>query len=292
MLTFETPEPISLEVKVAIANVHLTAGERADTTVDVLPTDPARAADVTAAAEMRVEYGNGCLSIRYPRPWRQYGWWGKRSSVDLWVELPAGSRVNCDAGMAAFESLGRLGECRVASGGGSIRVAEAGPAQLETGAGDVVADRILDGVSVRTGTGAVRVGSAHGTVTVRNANGETEVGEATGKVEVHAANGRILIGHAQDAVLARTAHGDVEIGQVEAGTVSVRTAMGKVEIGVRAGVVAWLDIATKFGHVRNDLDTAEQPEGAQPTVQVHVDTDYGDISIHRATSDDRRDVTA
>jgi hypothetical protein len=136
------------------------------------------------------------------------------------------------------------------------------------------------------------VGSVAGAATIHNSNGATEVWEATGKVEVHAANGRITVGRAHDSVLARTAHGDVEIGQVEAGTVMAHTAMGKVEIGVRDGVAAWLDLTTKFGHVRNDLDAAEQPAGSQATVEVHVHTGYGDISIHRVTSDSQRDVTA
>ncbi len=292
MPTFETPEPISLEVKVAIANIYLTASERADTSVEVLPTEPARKGDVAAAAETRVEYGNGRLSVRDPSPWRQYGWWDKRRSVDVRIELPSGSRVHCDAVMASFESLGLLGECRVTAGGGKIHVEQAGPAQIETGAGDVTADHILDWVEIKTGTGAVRVGSVDGAVTIRNSNGATEVGEATGKIEAHSANGRITVHRAHDSVLARTAHGDIEIGQVEAGTVTAHTAMGKVEIGVHDGVAAWLDAKTRYGHVHNDLDTTEQPDGAQATVEVHVHTGYGDISIHRVTSDGQRDVTA
>ena len=281
MPTFETPEPISVELKVAIANIYLTASERADTMVEVVPTDPSSKGDVAAASEVRVEHGQGRLSVRYPRPWRQYGWWGGRSSVDVRIELPSGSRVNCDAGMATFESRGPLGECRVTTGGGEIRVERAGPAQLETGAGDVTAGDILEGLEIKTGTGAVRVGSVDGAATVHNSNGATQIGEAAGKVEVHSANGRIAVSRAHDSVLARTANGDVEIGQVEGGTVTAHTAFGRVEIGVRDGVAAWLDLTTKFGHVRSDLETTGQPDGEQATVEVHVHTGYGDIRIHR-----------
>ncbi len=292
MPTFETPQPISLEVKIAIANIYLTASERADTTVEVLPSDPARKGDVAAAAETRVEYGSGRLSVRDPSPWRQYGWWDRKRSVDVQIELPSGSRVNCDAVMASFDSVGPLGECRVKSGGGKIHVEQAGPAQLETGAGDVTADHILDWVEIKTGTGAVRVGSVEGAATIHNSNGATQVGEATGKIEVHAANGRVTVDRAHDSVLARTANGDVEIGQVEGGAVTAHTAFGRVEIGVRDGVAAWLDLTTKFGHVHNDLDTAEQPDGAQATVEVHVHTGYGDISIHRVATGGAQEVTA
>ena len=281
MPAFETPEPISLDLKIGIANIYLTASERADTTVEVVPTDPSRKGDVAAAAETRVDYGNGRLSVRDPSPWRQYGWWDKKRSVDVRVELPSGSRVNCDAVMVTFESVGALGECRVTAGAGKIHVEQAGPARLETGMGDVTADHILEWVKIKTGSGVVRVGSVDGAATIHNSNGATQVGEATGKVDVHAANGRITVDRAHDSVLARTANGDVEIGQVEGGAVTAHTAYGRVAIGVRDGVAAWLDLTTKYGRVHNDLDTAEQPDGAQATVEVHVHTGAGDIGIHR-----------
>jgi len=65
---------------------------------------------------------------------------------------------------------------------------------------------------------------------------------------------------------------------------SAHTAAGRVEIGVRDGVPAWLDVTTKFGHVHNELDAAEPPDGAQPTVSVHVHTGYGDIEIRRSAT--------
>ncbi|MDA8344882.1 MAG: DUF4097 family beta strand repeat-containing protein [Thermaerobacter sp.] len=294
MPTFEAPEPISLDLKIGIANICLTASERADTTVEVLPTNPSSNGDVAAAAETRVDYGDGRLSVQNPLSWRQRGWWGwgKKGSVDVRIEMPSGSRVNCDAVMVTFESVGPLGECRVTVGAGEIHVEQAGPAQLKTGAGDVTADHILDWVEIKTGTGAVRVGSVDGAATIHNSNGATQVGEATGKVDVHAANGRITVDRARDSVLARTANGDVEIGQVEGGAITAHTACGRVEIGVRDGVAAWLDLTTNFGHVRNDLDTAEQPDGAQATVEVHVHTGYGDISVHRVATGGAQEVTA
>lgn len=282
MPTFETPGPIALELRVAVANIRLTAGERAETTVEVLPSDPARKGDVAAAAQTLIEWSDGRLSVRDPSPWRHYGWWDKQRSVDVQIGLPRGSRVHCEAVMGGFESQGPLGECTVTTGGGGIRVEQVGPARLETGAGDVTAERVHGPIEIKTGSGAVRVGSVDGAATIRNANGATQIGVATGKVEVRAANGRITVDRAQESVHARSALGDVEIGQVESGTVTAHTAAGRVEIGVRAGVAAWLDVTTKFGHVRNDLDTAEQPDGTLPTVEVHVHTGYGDIGIHRS----------
>ncbi len=284
MPTFETPEPISVTLKVAVGNIYVAASRRADTTVEVLPTDRSSKGDIAAAAETRIEYGDGTLSVRDASRWRQFGWWDKKRSVDVRIELPSGSRLQCDAIVVGFESVGPLGDCRVTTGAGEIHVEQAGPAQLETGAGDVTAGHILEWVKIKTGSGTVRVGSVEGAATIHNANGTTLLSEAGGKVDVGAANGRITVDRAHDSVVARTAMGDIAIGEVEAGEVTARTAFGKVEVGIREGVAAWLDLTTKYGHVSNGLDAAEPPDAAQPTVEVHVHTYAGVIRIYRAAA--------
>ena len=104
----------------------------------------------------------------------------------------------------------------------------------------------------------------------------------TGDVRVQSANGRIAVDRAGASVVARTAFGDIRLADVAHGTIEARTAYGQVEIGVRVGVAAWLDLDTAFGQVQNDLDDAAEPEPGQATVEVKAHTAMGDIAIHRA----------
>ena len=56
---FATPEPIDAVVDLVVGDVRVAAGDRADTVVEVRPSDSGRRADVTAAEQARVDYDDG-----------------------------------------------------------------------------------------------------------------------------------------------------------------------------------------------------------------------------------------
>jgi hypothetical protein len=284
MATFETPEPIAVTVDVGIGDVRILASDRTDTIVEVRPSDPAKKSDVTAAEQTRVGYANGRLQIRAPKGWRQHAWWGGRESIDVEIELPAGSQLQAELGVAAMRCSGRLGECRVRTGLGDLELDHAGPVQLKTGAGDITVDRAVGRAELTTGTGAVRVGGIDGTAVVKDSNGDTWIGEVTGDLRVNAANGTISVDRAHGAVDAKTAFGDVRLGEVERGAVLAESGFGKVEVGIRDGVAAWLDLSTRFGNVVKDLEAAEGPRPGEDAVDVRARTTYGDIIVRRSVA--------
>ena len=74
---------------------------------------------------------------------------------------------------------------------------------------------------------------------------------------------------------------DVRIGEVVRGAVTVETAAGSLEIGIRSGTAAWLDLNTTSGSVRNELTAAAGPESTDETVEVRARTYVGDIVVRR-----------
>jgi DUF4097 and DUF4098 domain-containing protein YvlB len=285
MPVFDTPEPITVTVELGVGDLRLVAGDRADTVVEVTPSDPDKKGDVTAAEQTRVEYAGGQLLIKAPKNWRRYTPHGGGESVDVLVELPAGSRLRGESGMAALRAQGRLGECHYKTGLGDIQLDQAGPVRLRTGIGEVAVGRAGD-AEVTTGSGSIRVDRVDGAAVVKNSNGDTWLGEVAGDLRVNAANGRISVERAGESVAAKSANGDVRLGEVARGAVVAQTAMGKVEIGVRDGVAAWLDLNTRYGNVRNDLDAGGQPGQGEDAVEVRARTSFGDITIHRSVAGD------
>jgi hypothetical protein len=292
MPTFDTPQPISVTVDLGVGDLRIVASDRTDTIVEVRPSDPAKKADMTAAEQTRVEYAGGRLLIKAPRNWRQYTFRGGGESVDVQVELPAGSQLQGETGVAALRCQGRLGECRYKTGVGDIQLDRAGAVQLRTGVGDITVERAGGDAELTTGSGSLRLDGIDGTAVVKNSNGDTWIGRVTGDLRVNAANGRISVDQASGAVAAKSANGDVRLGEVAHGAVLAQTAFGKVEIGIRDGVAAWLDLNTRFGTVRNDLDTADRPAAGEEAVEVRARTSFGDITVHRSSADNSgKDLT-
>jgi Putative adhesin len=265
MPTFDTPDPISVTVEFGVGDLQIAASDRADTVVEVVPSDPANPSDVDAAAKTTVEYANGALRINAPKGWRRYTFLGGAESIDVRIQLPTGSHLSGHAGLADLRCSGALGECR-----------------YKIGAGDVTVEQASGSTALTTGSGTVAIDRIGGSATVKNSNGDAWIGEVVGDLHVKAANGKVAVEQAHAAVTARTANGDIHLDEVVSDAIVAETGFGKVDIAVRAGVAAWLDLHTGFGRVHNLLEVTERPGTSEQTVEVRARSGCGDITIRRA----------
>ncbi|MGF1428500.1 DUF4097 family beta strand repeat-containing protein [Kitasatospora sp. LaBMicrA B282] len=277
MPTFATPEPITAILEFDIASVRITASERTDTQVTVLPANPAQEDDVRVAEGTKVSCVDGRLQLKAPRKRSPFG---RSGSLEITVELPTGSGLQINAPVAHVTSSGLLGACRVRTSLGDLRLDRTGPAELKT-AGTVRLNQAAGDAEV-TGMGLIELGSIDGTATVKNTNGEIVVHRATGEISVRSANGRIVVGTAESGVDAKTAFGDITVAEVTSGKVQLQTSTGHLEVGVREGTAAWLDLDTAFGGVHNALPATGAPAAGEETVEVRARTGLGDITIRRA----------
>jgi DUF4097 and DUF4098 domain-containing protein YvlB len=277
--TFDTPEPISATIEVAVGDVRITASDRPDTVVDVRPSDPGADIDVRAAEQTRVEYADGRLLVKAPNQ-RALGLFGKPGSIDVEILLPSGSHLRGTAEIAAFHGTGSLGECWIKTAAGDIRLERTGALDVSSASGAIVVGTVTGQARVSSG-GAVRLSDIDGDAVVKNSNGDSRIGTVSGDLAVKAANGDILVGHAGANVAAATSNGDVRIGEVTRGTVSVKSANGELEVGIPVGTAAYLDLHTQFGNMHNRLDPADAPPDGEDTVSIRARASYGDIVIRR-----------
>ncbi|MEU8783423.1 DUF4097 family beta strand repeat-containing protein [Streptomyces sp. NPDC048637] len=278
MPAFDTPEPLSVTVQLDVGSVRIAASKRTDTVVEVLPSDATAEADVRAAEQTKVTCSGGKLLVKGPR---KRSLFGKCGSLDVTIELPAGSDVLGTSPMADFTGEGRLGECRLKTSLGDIQVDEAEAVHLRTDYGDIRLDRAA-GDAELVGAGRIEVGEIAGAALVKNGNGATMIGEVTGALRASASNGLISVGVAQAGVDAKSANGAIRIGEVARGRIVLQAAAGDLEVGIRASTAAWLDVTTDVGTVRNDLGAADGPGDSAETVEVHAHTSIGDILIRRS----------
>ena len=249
MPRFDTPEPISLELDLSVADVRIDASDRSDTVIEVLPSDPSKRDDVGAAERTRIEHTAGRVLVKTPKNWRTYSPFGYGGGVEVRVQLPVGSRIIAKSGMGSVSSSGALGDSQIKTGMGDIQVEHAAAARLTTGMGDIEIGHLSGAAELSTGTGEIRAGEVSGVVTAKNANGDVRVAEAV------------------------------------RGSVEARTGYGQIEVGVPDGTAAWLDLSTGWGEVRNGLDRSGPPEPGEESVEVRAHSGYGDITITRAYRD-------
>ncbi|MGW7413505.1 DUF4097 family beta strand repeat-containing protein [Streptomyces sp. NPDC054863] len=281
MPSFDTPEPISVMAHVGAGSIRFTASDRLDTVVEVQPGGPKKEKkNVRAAEQTEVSYSGGTLTIRTKERYLI----GPTGAVDVTVELPVGSRVEVTGSWVQLVGEGRLGEVRVKTSAGDVRLDSTGPLTLNASHGSIGVDRVEGAAEITTSSGSVRAGFLDGPAVLKNSHGSTHVGAAIGDLRVSGAHGDIDIARAEGSVTATTAHGTLRIGEVVRGAVQLETGYGAIEVGVREGTAAWLDVSSDKGQARNTLTASDAPGESEETVKIRARTRWGNIDVRRARS--------
>ncbi|GAA4240853.1 DUF4097 family beta strand repeat-containing protein [Actinomadura meridiana] len=211
MHTFDTPTPISTVLAVPAGRVRIVGADRADTVVEVRPADASKGRDVRAAQQTEVEYRGGVLRIEAPST-------GRSGSVEVTVQLPAGSNVEAKAAATEFRAVGRLGDVAFDGAYRNISVDDAATLRLTASDGDVEVGRLGGPAEISTQRGDIRIAEAtRGKVVLRTRSGDISVGAATGvsaSLDAGTGHGRVSNALKNDGtagldVHATTDHGDI-----------------------------------------------------------------------------------
>ncbi|HWH25699.1 MAG TPA: DUF4097 family beta strand repeat-containing protein [Pseudolysinimonas sp.] len=278
MPTYSTPTPIDLAIKLPVGAIDIIASDRDDTVVTVSPTNPSKAVDVRGAEETKVVLDGQRLTITGPKP--RFSIVGPFESVDVKVELPSGSRLTAETSVGGVRTSGRLGATRVKSSG--VDLDSTGDLWVRAMNGNVTVQNADGGVEITADHGQIRLGTVSGDALLKASHGTVTVTECGGELEAKLSYGDLTIAKALDAVTAKTAYGTIEIGEVSSGSIQLESGYGQITVGVQPGVPAWLDLSSKNGRVRNELDGDSSPAASEQTVAIRARTQFGDITVGRA----------
>ncbi|MGW7414399.1 DUF4097 family beta strand repeat-containing protein [Streptomyces sp. NPDC054863] len=220
MQKFATPAPVLAVVDVPAGRIRLIAADRADTTVEVLPEDASKSRDVKAAGRITVAFADGVLSVKAPAAKNPA--LGSPGSVEVTVQLPAGSRVEAKTATAEFRGVGRLGTVTYESAHGSVKLDETAGARLALQAGDITVGRLGGAAEISTVKGDLRITEAvRGEVVLRTEAGEITIGAARGvsaTLDAGTAYGRIhnTLNNTDGAAAALTLRATTSYGNITA----------------------------------------------------------------------------
>ncbi|WP_331725850.1 DUF4097 domain-containing protein (plasmid) [Streptomyces xanthophaeus] len=217
MQKFDTTAPVSAVLDIPAGRIRFIAADRTDTTVEVLPANASKGSDVKAAEQIEVDYRDGVLRIQAAPPKSRI--LGNSGSVEVTVQLPAGSRVEAKAASAELRGVGRLGDVAFDGAHGSVKLDETASARLTLLAGDISVGRLGGPAEISTQKGDIRIAeAARGTVELRTEAGEISVGAARGasaSLDAGTGYGRIhnalrnTEGAADLNIRATTSYGDI-----------------------------------------------------------------------------------
>ncbi|MFC8733532.1 DUF4097 domain-containing protein [Luteimicrobium sp. NPDC057192] len=285
---FPTPGPVVLDAELAWARLEVVASDRDDTLVTVSPHRPDRSGDVRLASDTTVELADGVVQIRTPRSWRFNPLGPSKDSVDVLVELPEGSELRGRLAAGNLVTRGILGAVTFRTSAGDLRVDEAGPLELQSSAGAITVGRATGTVTLTAAAGAVRVREIAGDATVKCNNGSTTIGEITGTLAVKSAHADVTVENARGDVEVKGSYGQTVVERIDRGQVRIESGYGSIEVGVPEGVAAWLDLGSKSGLVRSELEPTSAPGSDQAgapdagaTVEIHAQTSWGDVTVRR-----------
>ncbi|MGW5688327.1 DUF4097 family beta strand repeat-containing protein [Nonomuraea sp. NPDC003754] len=217
MQTFDTPAPISAVLDIPAGRVQFIAADRADTAVEVRPTNAAKSRDVKAAEQTTVEYADGVLRIGTSVR-NQY--LGPSGSIDVTVRLPAGSHVEAKTAGAELRTVGRLGDVAFDGAYHRIKLEETASLHLTATDGDVEVGRLGGPAQISTARGDIRIAEAvGGKVVLRTQSGDISIAAAGGvsaALDAGTTRGRITNALKNDGTAGLDIHATTSNGDITA----------------------------------------------------------------------------
>ncbi|GLY76241.1 DUF4097 family beta strand repeat-containing protein [Actinoallomurus iriomotensis] len=217
MRKFDTPHPITVVLNVPAGRVQLIAADRADTTIEIQPANPAKNRDVKAAEQTTAEYADGVLRIQVPAK-NQY--LGPSGSIEVTVKLPAGSHVEATAASTELRTVGRLGDVTFEGAYRHIKLDETANLHLTATDGDIQVGRLGGSAQITTARGDITIAEATGgKVTLQTQSGDISIGAAAGvsaALDAGTSHGRVTNALKNDGTAGLDIHATTSQGDITA----------------------------------------------------------------------------
>ncbi len=284
--TFQTPGKVKTEIRIGSGEIRLDSGEEGQTIVTLEPlrdNDATQEAIGNARIELRERGGEYEVVVDVRDRGRGFGF-SRGADVRVEIRCPDGTSVESKSGSADIEGRGRFGSLDVETGSGEVEFEQLdGEARVNAASGDVSLESVGGDARINTASGDQQIGSVAGDAKLNSASGDVVVRSVGGEVEVNTASGDVQVEEAGSSVTVNTASGDQVVGSAVKGRVTLKSASGDLQIGIREGSTLFVDARSRSGDVRSELPVSDAPpEGDAPHVELRANTMSGDIRVARA----------
>jgi DUF4097 and DUF4098 domain-containing protein YvlB len=284
--TFQTPGKVRTELRLGAGEIRLTSGEEGQTVVTLEPlrdNDATREAIENARLEVRERGGEYVVVAEIRDRGRGFGF-SRGAEVRIEVRCPDGTDVEAKSGSGDIDGRGKFGSVDIETGSGDVEFEDlAGDAKINAASGDVSLESVGGNARINTASGDQQIDALAGEAKLNSASGDVVLRSAGGAVEVNSASGDVIVHEAASSVSVNTASGDQEVLNAVQGRITLKSASGDLQVGIREGSTLHVDARSRSGDVRSELPVSEEPpEGDAPHIELRADTMSGDITVGRA----------
>lgn len=276
MTTYPATDQTIVTVDISVGAIEITATDRTDIDLLVAPANPSRKGDLQAVENLRIDQVGDSLAVVATDKRTMFG---SRGSVDLTLEVPAGTDFDIKLTAGTVTATGELGDVRCETSAGDVSFESTGELKLTDSHGRAEIGEVRGSADVKVSSGTVGIERTHGHTKVKGAHGLISLGYLFGPAEITTASGAIDVLHAAGDLKVRTAHGSITVKELTRGVADLESNNGGIRADVTPGTAVWVDADTKKGHVRTYLTEATAPEDSADTLELHAYTNYGDIRI-------------
>lgn len=272
--TFETPGAVTLVLRVPSGEIDVQTEETSQTTVEIDARDDELLEFARVEARPRGDGHEVLIELDRPRSGFAFGLQLERLAFGIWrdgdvrvsVRAPVGANIELRTGSADLEARGRYGSV-----------------DIEDGSGDLTLDLLGGDLTLKAGSGDVEAREVEGRVNVQTGSGDVEIGRIGGPAKIRSGSGDVLVREADAELTIQTASGDQGVESVAEGSVTLQSASGDIEVGIRRGSRLWVDARSMSGETTSELDVGDAPvDDEGPLVELRATAMSGDIHVARA----------
>ncbi len=266
--TFETAEPLKLDLRIPAGEIVIETGTDGETTLELEGHDDA---SNQAVQDARIELADNGRRLIVDVNYKSSGILGLvfgRGGVTCRVRCPEGTSVDVRSKSADVAGRGRFASVEVKTASGDVQFDDVdGGAAAKSASGDIRFERVGQGFAAQSASGDVHVGA---------------IGEGGA---IHTVSGDVFVGNADATLAVQTVSGDQRVQAVQAGDITLQSVSGDVLVGVRRGSRVWVDAQSVSGDTSSELELAGTPVSDEgPLVELRLKTVSGDIHVVRAAA--------
>jgi hypothetical protein len=266
MTSYPATGPVHLRLRLPSGRIEVRTHDAAEVTVRVEVLRGSSSAVQDVRQEIRPTEGGGLdVVLEYERRWG--GLFGTGASLLYDVRVPHGAELEASTASADVTVEGTLGWAKV-----------------ETASGDANVGRVEGDLRAASASGDQRIDDVGGNLTLATASGSQRVGSVGGDVETNGVSGGLRLGRVAGSIRANTVSGSIRVDEASGRSVEAKSVSGGIRIGVRRGLRVWLDLSSRSGSTRSDLNPADEDGATEGDAQIAIRANSvsGSIKVERA----------